>query len=282
MFKNAIGYILDGKIDVDQLNLSDFKFKECGPYDLTSSGWLQMFDEYTLKSHDVTMIKLGLQEKILPRSVINENLADHIKEAEERCQRKLTKKEISEAKDYVIEGLLPLAFVKTTEIKAYICDDKIVVNTSSEKKAELVLDMLRKSLGSLKVTPIGNKCESLDLIMTNHILSSAPDGFVFGDYVKLKSQLDGGTVICKEEDVMSEEVISYIKEGKMVSEIKLIHGGAEFKLCSDAKIKSIKIQQPEEDEEEDEYSLAITNLFISAKEINGAFDDIIKLTKEEK
>ena len=66
-----------------------------------------------------------------------------------------SKKEREQIKEDVIFELLPRAFSRTTvTLHAYINtkENIIVVNTSSRGKAEDVLSLLRKTLGTLPVT----------------------------------------------------------------------------------------------------------------------------------
>ena len=83
-------------------------------------------------------------------------MSDRIVDFEDEQGRSVTKKEKEQMKDDIIFELLPRAFNRVTDTHAYIsvANNSIVINSSSRGKAEDVLALLRKSLGTLPVTTV--------------------------------------------------------------------------------------------------------------------------------
>ena len=73
--------------------------------------------------------------------------------------RKVTRKEKTALKEQVTENLLPRAFVRSQKIDLWwdIRGQMIGINASSRTRAEDILDLLRETLGSLKVTPLSSQ-----------------------------------------------------------------------------------------------------------------------------
>lgn len=95
------------------------------------------------------------EEKILPPAVINELLAERVAEIEESQMRKIRRKEKDEMRDNLIAELLPRAFSRSARTYAYI-DAKegwLIVDSASRKRAEELVELLRKTIGTLPVVP---------------------------------------------------------------------------------------------------------------------------------
>ncbi|MGJ0580993.1 recombination-associated protein RdgC, partial [Xenorhabdus bovienii] len=88
--------------------------------------------------------------------VIKKELWSKIEKLEGEQHRKLKKTEKDSLKDEVIHTLLPRAFSKESRTYLWIDNDnqRIVVDANSAKRAEDTLALLRKTLGSLPVTPM--------------------------------------------------------------------------------------------------------------------------------
>ena len=95
------------------------------------------------------------QRRIIPPAVIEEDLDDLMIEFEQEHKRLPSRKEKSALKADVYENLLPRAFIRNYRFFVW-WDTKsnvIGVGTPSRTDAEDVLNLLRETLESLKVTP---------------------------------------------------------------------------------------------------------------------------------
>ena len=140
--------------------LNALAFKPCGSHDEFSVGWVSPIGgkdaPLVHSANNFMMVCTKKEERVLPTSVLNEMLAEKIAEIEEEQGRKLSKKERTTLKDELIFELLPRAFTFSRKLYAYI-DVKggfLVVDSASSSKAEDLVSLLRKCLGSLPAVPL--------------------------------------------------------------------------------------------------------------------------------
>ena len=102
------------------------------------------------------MVAVTKESKILPAAAVKEAVIAKVELIEQAEGRKLAKKEKDAIKDEVIQDMLPRAFTKPSATRALIMPELqlILVDSSSYVKAEELLALLRKVLGSLPVIPL--------------------------------------------------------------------------------------------------------------------------------
>ncbi|KZX83681.1 hypothetical protein A3715_31485, partial [Oleiphilus sp. HI0009] len=143
--------------DEIEQQLKEKEFSECGAQEALKLGWTPAIGKKESPFIHVCdkfwMLRLTKQERILPSSVLNEEIALKCEEIEETQQRKVSRKEKSEIKEIVTQALLPLAFKKTTHIYGYICPSEgyLVVDSASAKQTDEFTSFLRNTIGSLPV-----------------------------------------------------------------------------------------------------------------------------------
>jgi recombination associated protein RdgC len=156
--------------------------------------------------------------------VINEALEEKVLQIEEREARNLPGKERRSLRDEIIFSLLPRAFVRSSLQYAYISprDNLLIVDASSAKRAEELLNDLREALGSLSVIPLTSKSLPIDT-MTRWVDSGQPaPGFVLGEECELRDNTDISCVIrCKNQNLGAAEIVSHLKTGMHVSKLAL-------------------------------------------------------------
>lgn len=164
------------------------------------------------------------QERLLPSSVIAEEVADQVAEIEATEGRKVTRKEKSVLKEQVTEELLPQAFVRSQKIDLWWDTERqlIGVNTSSRTRAEDVLDLLRATLGSLKVTPLASK-ELPARVMTRWLEDGAtrPAQLTLGDSVTLKGKGDDSVFRGRRADLDSDDVHQLLSVGRQATQLAI-------------------------------------------------------------
>lgn len=184
------------------------------------------------------------QERLLPGSVVNEEVDERAAEIEMREGRKLRRQERQEIKEQVYEELLPRAFIrsKKTDIWWDTRRQMICVNTSSQKSAEEVLDLLRETLGSLKVTPLATQ-EMPIRVMTQWLSDpeSRPSWLVLGDQAQLKSHGDDANFTARQADLEGDEVRTMLEAGRQATKVAItLDGQASLVIQDDFSLKSIR------------------------------------------
>ena len=235
--------------DALEQKLGEQPFRPCGGHDEFSFGWTSPLgktsETLAHAANGFIMLCAKKEEKVIPSSVINEMLQERISEIEEREARKLPQKERGRLKDELIFELLPKAFSFSRKTYAYIdsLNGWLVVDAASPKKAEDLLSLLRKCLGSLPVAPIGGGTIKPAGVMTRWLLSNtSPNDIVIEDECELRSQEEEAAIIrCKRHDLALPEIKNHLDNGKQV--IKLAMTWADrlsFVLDENLSVKRLK------------------------------------------
>lgn len=184
------------------------------------------------------------QERLLPASVVKEEVDERAAEVETREGRKLRRQEKIAIKEQVVEELLPRAFVRSQKIDLWWDTRRrlIGINASSRTRAEELLDLLRETLGSLKVTPLATQVMPMRA-MTQWLTdpASRPADLVLGDQVELKAKGDDGVLRARQVDLDSDEIQQLLESGRQASKLAVeVEGRLSFVLHDDLALKSLR------------------------------------------
>lgn len=235
--------------------LLDQQFKPCAALSMSSYGWVPPLGRQGTELVHAAAASILLcarnEEKVLPSSVVREEVEQRIADIEEKEARPVRRKEHQRIKDEVIFELTPKAFVRSSLTYAYIDTRNgwVIVDAASLKKAEELLSLLRRSLGKLSAQPIRSQ-QSPGSVMT-HWLSHANSGqFVPQDECELREPSDdGGVLRCRHQDLHSEEILGHIHAGKQVTRLAI--SWAERLSCiidSDLSLKRLRFEDVVADE----------------------------------
>ncbi len=237
--------------EVLEKSLADFTFSPCSSQDISKFGFSnalgKLGQSLVHSAGNRHLICATKEEKILPSQVVKEALEEKVAVIEDQENRKLAKKEKDALKEEITTTLLPRAFSRRSKIHALILPEieMILVDSSSANKAEELLALLRKALGSLPVIPMSVKTP-IETQLTQWLQANeAPAPFEIQDEAELKSDSDeGGIVRFKQQDLTETEVLAHIEVGKQVHKLALHFGQSiAFVLQSDAGIKRLKFSE---------------------------------------
>ncbi len=251
-FKNLMLFRISKELELEPEKLdtilSEFSFSPCGSQDLSKFGWVAPMGKFGQSMVHVVgneyLICAKKEEKMLPASVIRDSLQEKIEQLEQEQQRPLKKAEKDALKEEIVLNLLPRAFSRSSLTYVWLSPDNdlIAVDAGSAKKAEEVIALLRKSLGSLPVSPI-KLANQADVTMTDWLNEQAiPAQFELGEEAELRSALEGGGIIrCKEQDLFSDEIKVHLEADKFVTKLELTWADSiRFVISEDMSIKGVK------------------------------------------
>ena len=262
-FKNLMVYRLshDVALTADEMEkqLSAFAFTPCGSQDMAKTGWVSPMgshsDALTHAVNGQIMICARKEEKILPSPVLKQELQAKIEKLEGEQHRKLKKTEKDSLKDEVLHSLLPRAFSRFNQTYMWIdtVNGLIMVDAASAKRAEDMLALLRKSLGSLPVVPLTME-SPIELTLTEWVRSGElPAGFIIQDEAELKAILEeGGVIRCKKQNLISDEIAVHIEAGKLVTKLAVDwQERIQLVLADDGSLKRLKFADTLRDQNDD-------------------------------
>lgn len=229
------------------------------------------------------------EEKILPAPYMKECIDEQIEAFESHEGRSPTKKEREQIKDHVIFNMLPRAFTRTVDTHAYINVENniIVVNTSSRSKAEDLLSLLRKTLGTLPVTSLSPD-KMPDETMTDWLLCGIEkqqvfitNKFTLGMEANFNSLGDqSASAIVKNQDLAGDEVRAHLDADQYVTKIALEYDETmSFMLSDDLSIKRIKFfdvihEQNDDIDIDDVQAKSTADFTLMAGELNRMIKDL--------
>lgn len=229
MFKNAKIYRFDPAwaMTRDQLSeqLSRRMFQYCGSQDMHTSGFVP--PAHGDMVHNVGgqwLIALKTQSRVLPSSVVRAESAKRAEELEQQQGFKPGRKQMREIKDAVLQELTPRAFTKSKTVFVWInkADGLLVIDTSSAKVAESVIENLYKALEDFPLRLL-NPSKPLASSMTVWLsLGVAPVGFTIDQDCELHAVTDESSAVrYVRHSLDGEDIRDHIAAGKQVTKLAL-------------------------------------------------------------
>ncbi|OGT60839.1 MAG: recombination-associated protein RdgC [Gammaproteobacteria bacterium RIFCSPHIGHO2_12_FULL_63_22] len=228
--------------------LAEWALKPVGPLEQMSRGFVSPFgrDQPAL-SHRVgnaLWLTLGGEDRLLPSSVVNDEVQRKLAQAEQREGRKLGGRARKRLKEDVVHELLPRAFVRPSRLNASIdlAQGVVAVDTSSRKAAEGFITELRHALGSFPALPLNAELSPRALLTGWIAGEPLPAGFALGDECELKDPVDGGAIVkCQRQELLGDEIRKHLESGKQVSKLALVFDDhVSFVLGEDLVVRKLK------------------------------------------
>lgn len=190
------------------------------------------------------LIALRKIERILPGSVVRDELTDKVDAIEAEQQRKVYKRERDQLKDEIIQNLLPHAFLRKTTTFASIAPEAglIFINKAGYAACEDLLSTLRECLGSLPVRPVTTKIAP-QASMTDWVKTSTnPEGFTILTDARLEDPSDeGGVIRVSNQDLSTEHMLNHLGDGMVVCELAIAYQDkASFVIDDSLAIKKLR------------------------------------------
>lgn len=224
IYRLPAGWSIQAEALEDQLGRN--RFQRCGNQDMQSRGWTPPAEGenlvHALGRH--FLISLGVEQKILPAAVINQEAQERAEEIGAQQGYPVGRKQLKELKERVKEELLPRAFRKRRRANVWIDAEGgwLVVDASSGPKADEVLELLGKSLDEFPLTRLRTEL-SPTAAMTDWLASNeAPGSFTVDRDCELKSPVEEkATVRYVRHSLEGDEVRQHLTEGKVPTRLAL-------------------------------------------------------------
>lgn len=218
------------------------KFQPCGKYDMRRMGFsLNLDDTYVSDQRGDLLLTITEQEKKIEAYAIK----TRIKEFEESYAWSFdgelpTKKMIEEETHKIVEELLPLTSPKEPKkYKMLLRKDGTVLVEASGKKAEDLLNLVRKAIESFPVTPY-EPSSSVGDLLDELVRENKDESLVLGTKANLVN-VEGLKISITNGEIYESEATRILEEGGFVTSAQLIFDGfCIFSLKDDLTLNSIK------------------------------------------
>ena len=135
------------------------------------------------------------------------------------------------------------------EIYGYLtpADNLLIIDTANASEAELFINCLRDSLGSLSVVPPQVRGKPTDIFTTWLLQRKLPEHFALGDQCDLVDVEDGATVTCRKQDLDTQEIRQHIEAGKHCVKLGIRwHGDLRVAVDKDLVLRQIKLESSDD------------------------------------
>ncbi len=207
MFKNAIAYLLTPGFRLDPEMLARRPARPCSANEGRTMGFAPPCSHSTAElAHHVaghTMICLETEDRLLPGSVVAEEVESRAIDLEKQQGYKPGRKQMSELKQRVTEELLPKAFTQKRRTLGVFAGQYFIVDTSSPARADMMIETLRSVLDALPLALIQTE-NRITGRMIEWLLGSLPWGLTVDDFVELEKAEPGKPAIAYKRTTLDE------------------------------------------------------------------------------
>lgn len=287
-FKNIQLYRLPQPWDIAasalEAQLASHALQACGASDAQSFGWVPPRDGSPLL-HSVNqqyLLALGVEQKLLPASVVNQFAKDRAKEIAEAEGRKVGRKEMREIREQMTAQLLPRAFVRRRTTWGWIdpVHGWLAVDAGAIGKADEFIGHLRKSLDSLPAKPL-QVARMPSAAMTGWLAEGdAPAGFTLDQDLELRSP-EQAKVRYVKHALEGAEIRQHIAGGKTATKLAMTwNDRISFVLTEDLQLKRLAfldlLKEESENQSEDADERFDIDFALMCGEVARLLDDLVE------
>ncbi|RZI85685.1 MAG: recombination-associated protein RdgC [Rubrivivax sp.] len=251
MFKNLTVYRIgpDWSASVAQIeeSLHKTRFVPCGATQQQSAGWVEprgiKHAPLVEKVAGHLLLKLMTEQRVLPGAVVKRRTEEIAEKIEQDTGRKPGKKETKEIKEQAVLELLPMAFTKQASTNVWIDPQQrlLVIDASSQGKADEVVGILVKAIDGLAVSPLHTKVSSASAMSEWLVSGEPPAAFSVDRDCELKSADEMKSVVRYARHLLDiDEVRQHITSGKVPTKLGVTwEGRVSFMLTDSMQIKKL-------------------------------------------
>lgn len=263
-FKNLQIYrITDWNITPADLEerLSKRALQECLRMEMQSIGWIPPREQgesfvHVLGRH--MLIALGVEKKLLPATVINQQAKERAIEVEQQQGYKPGRKQIKDIKETITVELLPRAFAQRRKTCAWIdpVGGWFVIDSPNTAKADELLEVLFKTIDNVALKPIKTQLSPASAMTSWLSGSDLPASFTIDQHCELRGRNDEKATVSYNHHVLdSEEITRHVRAGKEATKLAMSWGNkVSFVLFENFQLKRITpldiVKEAAETEEE--------------------------------
>lgn len=218
----------------------------CGSMDMQSRGWIAPRKDGDALVHALNgqmLVALGVEQKLLPASVINQYAQARADEIEEESGTRPGRKQMREIRERVAEELMPRAFTRRRTTHAWIdpVGGWFVVDAANAAKADELIEALLKSVPDLSLALVKTQASPSSAMTGWLAAGEAPGGFTIDRDCELRAPgEEKSTVRYVRHPLESEQIRNHIEAGKQVTRLAMTWGDRiSFVLHENLQVKRL-------------------------------------------
>ncbi len=228
-FRNLRIYRLaaDWKQGPEQLNdqLAKNLLKRCSGLDMISRGWVYAkHDTFVHSVNKQWLVALGVEQKLLPASVIRQETQERMAIIEAEQDRKVGRKEMRDLRDAVTQELLPKAFSRKRTTWGWIdpTNGWLMVDAGSDAKADEFVEVLLHSVDDIQLRPLQTEVSPISAMTGWLATGEAPANFTIDDDLELRAAASAQSAIRYVKHALEgKEIQQHISDGKIATKLGL-------------------------------------------------------------
>jgi len=221
-------------------------FQGCGASDRSSRGWVPPRGEEGELVFSIAhqqLIALGVEQKLLPTSVVRQYAQAKLDQIEVAQGYKPGRKQRREITDQVEAELLPRAFVKRGLTYVWIdpVNRWLLVDASSPARADEVVEQLKLSLGELPLTLVKTRIAPATAMTQWLAAGESPGSFSIDRDCELQAAAEERPAVrYVRHSLDSDEVRNHIAAGKSATRLALTwNDRVSFVLTEQMQVKKL-------------------------------------------
>ncbi len=282
------------KINKLEKQLSKLEFQSCLPSLPVSYGWVTPMEQdhapLSFTENGYTLICMQLEEKILPATVVNQELDKKVKKLKISKGRKVYQKEKLALKDEITMKLLPKAFSKLSKIYAYldIENNLLIVDTIVATKLDKFTSLFKKTFGDNSYHEVETK--KIAPILTKWLLNdSYPSSFAIEQSCVMVDPNQQSRIIrCQHQDLSFKAISQLLQDGCTINQLSLNwQDKISFILTEDFNLKTIRYTDDVMDLAKDNYDESpehkfLADFYIMTETLSALVNKLVKLFRKNK
>jgi recombination associated protein RdgC len=265
-FKNLIVYRLPENWSLSAAELEDKLMSRplypCGAFDMQSRGWVHssVAKRYVHTTGGQHLIALGVEEKLLPGSIIKQVTTERAADLEQQQGYPVGRRQLRELRERVTEELRARALTRRRVTHGWI-DPKhgwFIVDAAGGSRADEFVEALRDTLGSLPVVFLETERSPQSCMAAWLMLGDAPLRFVLDQDLEMQAVDETkATVRYVRHPLEGKEIQAHLKSGKLVTRLGLTwNDRVSFVLTEKLEIKRLQFLSIKKEKEEGDSELA--------------------------
>ena len=259
----------------------------CSGYDLQTVGWVLPGPQerlvHTLQRH--MLIALGVDQKILPASVINQVTKDRAAEVAAEQGYPVGRRQLREMKERVADELRARAFSRRTMTRAWIDPDNqlLIVDTGAPAKAEELVATLRDTIKGFSAHLLETEKSPSVSMGAWLMFGDAPGRFNIENDLELQAVNDTKSMVkYVRHPLEGKEVQKHISSGKAPTKLGMSwNDRISFILTADMQIKRLQFLDLVKDRAEDQGEAADEQFDIDFALMTGELSHMLKELVDE-